>query len=898
MEVIKARAYVGPNIIAAAPLAHLRVELKGPQDWPDGDIASKSADALLHLLPGLSDHPDRSGEPKGFAAELRGSPGLPLCHVVARVATELQRQDGDTPQLAGSKRKTADRPQDIYFGYDDPAVGLLAGRVAINIVLSVLPHEMRPANRLPANFDPEAALAAFRRRSQTPALDQTAAALVEEADRRDIPWIILDRERRIVQLGQGRHLRRIRESTTDDTGNIAVLIQRDKVTTNQVLAAVHLPVPKQVRVHTAEAAVLAAKEIGQPVAVKPADSMKGMGITLRPEGDEAIRSAFAHARRCSTRVIVETYVAGDDHRVLVVGNQIIAVAKRLPAAVTGDGRSSVAQLVAEVNKDPRRGTGFNRLMNRIELNQQVDIMLSRLGYTRDSVPPLGERVQLLGTANISTGGTAIDVTDSVHPDNRSMLERAARVSGLDVVGIDFITPDIGRSYREVGGAICEINASPGLRPHKAAEGPPRDVVGPIVDRLFPGKGNGRIPIAAITGTNGKTTTSRMLAHILRIAGSDIGIENVGLVTTDGVHINGDLVAQGDFAGGTGARVLLRDPSVDAAVLETARGGIIKSGLAFNWCDVAAVTNLTADHLGFDGVETLEEMAEIKGRVSEGARKLSVLNADDPLCLRLAARKPAEQVCLVSTGPLTPELKEHLKVGGLVVNLEDSAGTQAIVLHKAQSSEAIMGVNQIPATFQGAALHNTENAMFAVALGHGLGVSSPGIAEALASFRSDSAHNPGRLNIFEGHPFTVVFDRAHNPEGIAVICKTLQARPVAGRRICVLTTVGNRHGEHIDKTAAIIAGSFDVFVCSHYRTTSDLENATASRGFPAEEIPNRMADSLLARGIDEGNILIIDDWRNAIKQGLEIAEAGDLLVFFSAEVDWPWNQITTYCRERG
>ncbi len=893
MEVIKARAYVGPNIIAAAPLAHLRVELKGPQDWPDGDIASKSADALLQLLPGLSDHPGRAGEPKGFAAELRGSSGLPLCYVVARVATELQRQDGDTPQPAGSKRKTADRPQDIYFGYDDPGVGLLAGRVAINIVLSVLPHEMRPANRLPADFNPEAALAAFRRRSQTPALDQTAAALVEEADRRDIPWIILDRERRIVQLGQGRHLRRIRESTTDDTGNIAVLIQRDKVTTNQVLAAVHLPAPKQIRVHTAEAAVSAAKEIGQPVVIKPADSMKGMGITLKPEGDEAIRSAFAHARRCSTRVIVETYVAGDDHRVLVVGNQVVAVAKRLPAIVTGDGRSSVAQLVAEVNKDPRRGTDFNRLMNRIKLDQQVDIMLDCLGYTRDSVPSPGERVQLLGTANISTGGTAIDVTDSVHPDNRSMLERAARVSGLDVVGIDFITPDIGRSYREVGGAICEINASPGLRPHKAAEGPPRDVVGPIVNRLFPGKGNGRIPIAAITGTNGKTTTSRMLAHILRIAGSDIGIENVGLVTTDGVHINGDLVAKGDFAGGTGTRVLLRDPSVDAAVLETSRGGISKSGLGFDWSDVGAVLNVTSDHLGIDGIDTLEEMANLKGRVIEAARKLALLNADDPRCLALAALKQPEQLCLISTGDLTPDLRGHLEKGGLVISLEEEADASSIVLHSSAAREVVVPVKKIPATLAGAARHNIQNAMFAVGLAHGLGISAGRIAEALCSFSSDMACNPGRLNIFTGHGFTAVLDFAHNPDGVRVTCDAIRRIPAQGGRICVLTGTGNRHGEHIEEVAGIVADQFDTFVCSFGKPY--INESDAVRGFPREEIPKRLAAALIARGVDADSILTFDSYKDAVDKGLEIAQAGGLLTIFSDEYEWCWDRIVN-CRQ--
>lgn len=893
MKITKLAAYAGPNIFTPDPVVHLRLEGVAPQSWPDGPGETAPREALLQLLPGLADHPGSKGEPKGFVTELGRAPGMPLGRVIANVAVELQRQDQSQPLPAITGHRAGDGFHDVLFGYQDPEIGKLAGRSATGILQALLSPDAAQTAAAPDSAKAAAVLASFLRQARVKGLDQTAWALIAEAEKRNIPWFVLDRPRRIVQLGQGRHLRRIRETVTDGAPAISTWIQNDKRASAQLFTQLHLPTPRQTTVSDADAAARAAIGIGFPVVVKPADGKKGQGISLDLRNEEAVRKAFDFARRQSSKVLVESFVPGHDHRALMVGGKLIAAARRIPAAVVGNGRQTVAELVAEANKDPRRGKDFDRLMTLIELDRQSDALLQSQGLDRQSVPAAGKAVYLRQTANISTGGTAVDVTDQVHPENRWMLERAARAVGLDVAGIDFITPDIARSYRQVGGAICEINSSPGLRPHQIAEGEPRDVVTPIIDMLFPNNHNGRIPVAAITGTNGKTTTSRMLAHILRIAGKDIGIENVGLVTTDGVHINGDLVAKGDFAGGTGARVLLRDPSVDVAVLETSRGGIIKSGLAFDWCDVGAVTNVTADHVGYDGVDSLEDMAEVKGCVSLAARNLTVLNADNPHCLRLAARKASEKVCLVSSGSLTPELKGHLKSGGLVVNLEVSSGAQSIVIHRAQSKEVIISVDQVPATFQGAAAHNTENAMFAFALAQGLGIPSTAIARALASFKSNNDDNPGRLNVFEEHPFTVLFDRAHNPDGVKMLCQTVKKMPTAGRRICVLTGIGNRHPDHIDQAADIIAELFDVFICSHYRDSSDRENAIAWRGFPSEEIPKRIAAALVARGVEAADILTVDDYKLAADRGLEIARPGDLLVFFSAEPEWSWNRIVNH-----
>ncbi|NIA67835.1 cyanophycin synthetase [Pelagibius litoralis] len=894
MKIIKARAYVGPNIIAPTPLVHLSVEIDGPECWPDGDIGRSCADALLKLMPGLTGHPGQSNQPNGFASDLATAKGPPLGHIAARVAVELQGLDRSSTNPVGLRRKDGSRTADIFFHYHDPDIGLWAGQAAISIVLSLLPPDARPANTLPDSLSPEQVLTAFQSRSQAMALDQTALALIAEAERREIPWFVLDRARHMVQFGQGRHLRRIRETVTDTTPQISAMIQRDKASTHRLFASVHLPVPRQAVVRDPEAAVRAAHQMGTAVVVKPLDGSKGRGITVRPTGDEAIRSAFNLARQHCELVAVESYINGSDHRVLVVSGKILAAALRLPAAVTGDGKSTITQLVAEKNKDPRRGIGFAKLMNRIELDDETERMLGKRGYTADSIPDTGKLVELRGTANISTGGTSIDVTDKVHPENRSMLERAARVSGLDVVGIDFLTPDIGRSYREVGGAICEINSSPGLRPHQIAEGPPRDVVGPIIDMLFPEKHNGRIPIAAITGTNGKTTTSRMLAHILRIAGAEIDVRSVGLVTTDGVHIDGDLVAQGDFAGGTGARVVLRDPAVEVAVLETSRGGIIKSGMAFDWCDVGAVLNVRADHLGYDGIETLDEMATLKSKVVEAARSLVVLNADDTRCLALAAKKQPQQVCLFTAGGLRDTLRQHIDKGGLAISLEEQSRGLALVLHKATSSDTVIPVAEIPATLGGAARHNVENAMAAVGLALGLGIRRENIAAALASFDSDHNCNPGRLNVFDGHPFKVVIDYAHNPDGLGAVCDTLRSLKTDGRRICVLAAFGHWHGEHIQEVADMVADKFDSFICSrNVRRSDDLEPL---RGFPSQDIPKRLATALLGHRLDPANVTVVDSDKEATDRGLEIAEAGDLLTIFTGQPDWAWNRVVNYRRK--
>ncbi|WP_299394942.1 Mur ligase family protein [Pelagibius sp.] len=893
MKVLKTSAYVGPNIVAPVPGVHLRWTQEQPLHWPGQADDSACTERLLELLPGLYEHPGRGNEPGALAEHLRATPPLPLGYVIARIATELQRLEGDTVQAAMFRQSKDGRFANVFFRYRDPEIGLLSGRTAITLALALLPQKIRTELGLSWAASAEAVIEDFRRQRKRLGLDQTARALIAKAEQRDIPWFVVHRGMRVVQMGQGCHARRICETITTATPHIGAMLQNDKAATNSLLAEVYLPVPRQAIVDTADAALEAARHLGFPVVVKPHNAKKGLGVTLQPETDEAIRAAFAHAHEHSRYVLVEKHIAGDDHRVLVVGGRMVAAAKRIPAMVTGNGSSTIAELVAETNKDPRRGTGFSRVLNLIELDEQADQVLARQGHSRDSVPPDKEVVYLRGTANIATGGSAVDVTEKVHPSNRRMLERTARTLELDVAGIDFITPDISRPHREVQGAICEVNASPGLRAHLVDENAP-DVVGPIIDLLFPKVRNGRIPIAAITGTNGKTTTSRMLAHILRVGGSDIGVNVVGLVTTSGVYINGDPVLKGDLAGLAGAKVLLRDPSVEAAVLETARGGLARTGFAADCCDVGAVMNIASDHLGQDGINSLDEMAALKGRVAEAARKLALLNADDARCRALAGLKDPQQLGLVSMAPLGEGLRDHLARGGLAITLEPSPKGPMIVIHHAGTQTPLLTGLEIPASLGGAAVYNIQNAMFAAGLAHGLGLSAASITKALKGFRNDPEHNPGRLNVFDGHPFKVVLDYAHNPHGVDAVCSAVRGLEVTGRRICVLANAGNRHAEHIAEVSAVVADKFDFFICS--RDGSYSEAHTAARGFPPEEIPLRLAASLKNRGIGAQRLEIIDDEQTAVTRALDMAEEGDLLVIFSTESEWCWNRIVHHAAE--
>ena len=582
MKIVSTNVFVGPNVYAHFPVIRHVLDLGELEDWPTGRLGKDFVDPLLELLPGLHEHGCSYREPGGFVRRLREDEGTWMGHVMEHIAIELQNVAG-SPVTFGRTRSIdgSHAHYNMVFQYLDAEVGREASRLALDLIQSLLPANLK-ADTAPADdWDFAEERDEFIRYAQRRAFGPSTASLVKAAEDREIPWIRLNRAS-LVQFGHGRYQQRIQATTTGRTSNIAVELACDKEETNAILRDLGLPVPKQRLVRRARDAVRAAERIGFPVVLKPLAGNHGRGVSINLKTPEEVEVAFDKAREHGRSIIVESYLEGYDHRLLVVNGKLVAAAKRMPGHVVGDGEHTIEQLVDIVNSDPRRGVGHEKVLTRLEFDHQAERLLKKLGYDHKTVPAKDEVVYLRSTANLSTGGTAIDVTDVIHPDNREMAERTINAIGLDIGGVDFLTKDITESYRDTGGGICEVNAGPGFRMHVApSEGTPRDVAGPVIDMLFPPDAPSRIPIAAVTGTNGKTTTSRMLAHILKMSGM-----TVGLTSTDGVYIDGKLSVSGDMTGPVSANMILRDPSVDAAVMETARGGLLRGGLGYQNCNVS------------------------------------------------------------------------------------------------------------------------------------------------------------------------------------------------------------------------------------------------------------------------------------------------------------------------
>ncbi|HET6762667.1 MAG TPA: cyanophycin synthetase, partial [Longimicrobiaceae bacterium] len=815
MKVLQTQVFVGPSLYAHFPVIRLTVDLGVLEQWPSGRLGPAFTEALLNALPGLREHGCSYGEPGGFVRRLTEGEGTWMGHILEHVAIELQNVAG--ARVTFGKTRETDTPgvYSVVYEYEEAEVGQEAGRVALDLLHHLLPEPLRGevlaesaarefADEGPFEFAAERD--ALIRYAERRALGPSTAALVRAAEERGIPWIRLN-GRSLIQFGHGRWQRRIQATVTSETRHIAVEMASDKELTNRLLSDLGLPVPRQVTVYDEEEAVRAARRLGWPVVVKPLDANHGRGVALDLRDDEAVRAGFRGAREHSRTVIVETYLTGFDHRMLVVNGELIAVAKRVPGHVVGDGTHTIGELVDITNADPRRGIGHEKVLTRLEFDAQAERLLGERGYSRDTVPAAGEMVYLRSTANISTGGTAIDVTDVVHPDNREMALRAVKAVGLDVGGVDFLTDDISRSYREIGGGVCELNAAPGFRMHVApSEGTPRDVAGPVMDMLFPAGTPRRIPIAALTGTNGKTTTARMLAHLFKMKGS-----HVGLTTTDGVYIDGVRTVEGDMTGPTSARMVLRDPNVDVAVLETARGGLLRAGMGYRRCDVGAVLNIASDHLGMKGVDTLEDLARVKRIVVEVAEDTAVLNADDPLVVRMADHTEARTICYVTMNPGHRLVREHIRAGGRAMVLEEGINGHMITLYDKGAHVPLLWTHLIPATMEGRAIHNVQNAMFAAAMAYSMGLKAEDVRHGLRTFDTTFFQAPGRMNVYDEHPFKVILDYGHNPAAVRAMVDLVQRLRPEGRRIVVLSAPGDRRDEDVREVARIAAGGFDEYI---------------------------------------------------------------------------------------
>jgi cyanophycin synthetase len=883
MKIISSNVYVGPNLYAHFPVIRHLIDISILESYPSVALGNEFIDQLLQKLPGLHDHGCSYKESGGFVRRLKEDEGTWIGHIWEHVILELQGMAGSDVTFGRTRSALIEGQYNMVYQYHQKDVGLEAAKLARQLLISIMPQHLieQLDTKLEDEFEFEEELHRFIRFAQRKELGPSTASLVHAAQQRDIPWIRLN-DYSLIQFGQGKYQERIQATITSKTNHIAVELSCDKEDTHIMLNDLGLPVPKQMMVYSEKEALRAAKRIGFPVVVKPLNANHGRGVSINLLTQEQVIEGFEHAKEHSTSkaILVESFLTGLDHRMLVVNGELVAVAKRVPGHVIGDGQRTVTELIDIVNSDPRRGIGHAKVLTRLELDHQAKRLLNEAGFDENSVLDKDQLFYLRSTANLSTGGTAIDLTDSVHPDNKVMAERAIKAVGLDVGGVDFLTDDITQSYKEIGGGIVEVNAAPGFRMHVApSEGKPRDVAGKVIDMLFPKEAPSRIPVAAITGTNGKTTTSRMLSHILKTAG-----HIVGMTSTDGVYIDGHLSVKGDMTGPVSSKIVLRDPSVDIAVLETARGGIVRAGLGYDETDVSAVLNVTEDHLGMRGIDKIEQLAEVKRIVVEVAKDTAVLNADDPLCLKMANHTKAKHICYVTMNSNHGLVREHIRAGGRAVVLEAGINGEMITIYDKGAHIPLLWTHLIPATLEGKATHNVQNAMFASALAYSLAKPLENIRHGLRTFSTTFFQAPGRMNVYDEYGFRVILDYAHNADGIEHMSNLASKLEVKGKRIVVIAGPGDRRDIDLVNIAKAASGKFDYYICK-----ADDNR----RGRSDSEVADIIANSLIEQGISIEQIKVIPDEVQAIEHGLQSACKGDLLMVFGDAITRSWKQIINF-----
>ena len=862
------------------------VDLGILEQFPSNTIPG-FVDGLVRLVPSLEDHACSLNRRGGFITRLKD--GTWAGHVAEHVALELQNLAG-TPVRAGKTRGAGqDGRYNVVYEYREETVGAEAGRMAVRLVNHLV------APRDPAHaFEYQLELEHLIRLAERQAFGPSTQAILDEAASRDIPFIRLDRHS-LVQLGQGVYQQRIRATMTSRTSGIAIDIASDKNLTNRLLDAAGLPVPKSEVVTTEDGAVDAAKAIGYPCVVKPLDGNHGRGVNLDLRTEADVRKAWpvALAESRSRDVVVESYITGSDYRCLVIGGKVAAIAERVPASVVGDGRHTVAQLVDRTNADPRRGIGHEKVLTRIAVNEAAIELVRAQGLELDAVPRKGERVKLALTGNMSTGGTSIDRTMEAHPDNVEIAEMAARVVGLDVAGIDFICPDITVPVRETGGAIVEVNAAPGFRMHThPTEGEPQYVAKPVIDLLFPPGAPARIPILGVTGTNGKTTTVRMVAHILKLMG-----RRVGMTSTDGIVVDGRMIKRGDMSGPRSARMILQNPTVDTAVFEVARGGILREGLGFDRADVAVVTNVTADHLGLAGIETLRQLSDVKGVLVEAVPRTgtAVLNADDPYVARMASRCDGTVIYFSMATEKGEDgfdrVDGHCGRGGAAFVVRSTPEGDQIVLRHGPRTMPVLYTHLIPATFGGKARMNVANALAAAAGAWGAGAHLHDIRQGLRTFTTSFFQAPGRLNYVEVDGIRAVIDYCHNVDGMRNLADFVNRLMADGhgagrtrRAIGVIGMPGDRRDEDMRAYGALAATAFDEIIVREDRNLRGrkpgeaaahvVEGVRLDRGGGVAAVHGVRAPAGGDRTVRVDKVL---DELGAVRTALRRANPGDLVV---------------------
>ncbi len=851
MKIREINAMRGPNYwsVRRHKLIVMVLDLEDMEERPSNKVDGFS-ERIQALFPGMHEHRCSIGAPGGFFQRIER--GTWMGHIIEHIALEIQILAGMKVGFGRTRGYGEKGVYNVVFDYEEEAVGRFAAKAAFDICNALIEG---------ISYDLASDIQRMREIREAVRLGPSTGSIIHEAELRGIPWIRLN-QHSLCQLGYGENQKRIRATVTSETSSIGVELAGNKEETKYLLEQSEVPVPKGQIIRNESNLEDACKRVGFPLVVKPIDGNHGRGITVNIQSLEEALTAFHAAKKVSNSIIIERFITGVDYRLLVINHRFVAAALRTPAHVVGDGKSTVQELIDLVNSDPRRGYGHEKILTQITINDLTLGLIKAKGYSLDSVIPKDEMLILKDTANLSTGGTAEDVTDFVHPANIAMAERISRIINLDICGIDIMTSDISKPLKETNGAVLEVNAGPGFRMHLApAKGLPRNVAAPVIEKLFPKGSNGKIPIVAVTGTNGKTTTTRLIAHIMKMEGY-----RVGYTTTDGVYIQNRLLVQGDCTGPNSAEFVLKDPTVNFAVLECARGGLLRAGLGFKNCNVAVVTNIAPDHLGLKGIHTVEQLAKVKGVVPETVLPdgHAILNADDDLVYEMR-RGLQCNVALFSMNENNPRILALQRKGGITAVYENGY----VTLCRGEWKMRVMKAHEIPITYGGKAEFMIQNVLPAIIAANIQGASIEDMKAGLSTFIPSPNQTPGRLNLFEFKKFTVLLDFAHNAAGMRALKKftdTLEGTVKVG----IIAGIGDRREQDNNDIGSVAAEMFDEIII---RQDKNL------RGKTDQEIIRMLEDGI--KKIDPNKpVKVIPNEREAITYAIENGKEGSLIVLCS------------------
>jgi cyanophycin synthetase len=864
MKIIETKVMRGPNYwsIKRKKLIVMKLDLEELEELPTNKIDGFDK-RIEAFMPSLFKH--RCSEAKEGGLFIRIKEGTWMGHVIEHIALELQTLAGMECGYGRTRGTGTKGVYNVVFNYMEEAVGLYAAKTAVKIAEHLIRGEA---------YDLDAEIRHMRELRESVRFGPSTGSIVDEAIARDIPFIRLNSES-LVQLGYGKNQVRFRATMTDRTSSIAVDLASNKDETKRMLKDAAIPVAKGVCISNPDDLDDAIKSVGFPLVFKPLDGNHGKGASINVKTVEEAKAAFEHAKKYSRKIIIEKFITGYDFRVLVINNRFIAAALREPAHVIGDGKSTIQQLIDKENLDPRRGYGHENVLTEISVDRETLEQLAKKNYNLETVLKKDEHCYLKGTANLSTGGTSTDVTDIVHPHNIFICERISRVIGLDICGIDIMASNLSEPLEVTGGVVLEVNAAPGFRMHLApAKGLPRNVAAPVIDMLYPTGKSCRIPIIAITGTNGKTTTTRLISHIVKNNGF-----KVGFTTSDGIYVGNSMLTKGDTTGPVSAEFILKDPTVEFAVLETARGGILRSGLGFSRCDVAVVTNIQEDHMGLSDIHTLKDMARVKGVVAESVKRdgYAVLNADNEYCAGISNEVNCN-VAYFSMDENNKVITEHCKKGGIAAIYENGF----ITIKKGEWKFRVQKVTNVPLTFGGRVSFMIQNVLAATLATYVYGFATEDIATSLETFIPSAAQTPGRMNIFDFKEYKVMIDFAHNADGFRGI-KEFLSTIESTSKIGIITGTGDRRDDDIRDMGRISAEMFDHII---------IRQDKFLRGRQAEEIVKLLVEGIHQVDPKKSHEYVPKEIE-ALNHAFSIAKPGSFIVALSDVIDNAIEVVNSY-----